>query len=252
MHDHQWYIRVEKQYVVFLGEPPMCNLYNIRGPLSNLANEMAANFQALFEFEETIYPKRQAPALILNENRKLEIVPMRFGLIPFGSTLEKTKRPFNNARVEKLDGWPWKLSVKRNRCAIPISSFFEFSYYENHAGHKLEFVAENTVLAAGIYSRFADGYSMTIVTRPGNEFVMEHGHHRMPLFIDSANHDWLDQGELSPKQCHDVLKRSAIEPSFEVEVHDKMKEGWQKRVDNAENKRAEQLDAIRETGPLGV
>ena len=233
----------------------MCNHYHIKGPPSSLANQFDAMIQRLFDFDEEVYPKRQAPVLILNEDRNCEIVPMRFGLVPYGSTLEKTKRPLNNARIERLDSWPWKMSIKRNRCAIPISSFFEFSYYENHAGHKLEFVSEKTMFAAGIYSKYEeDGLSMTIITRPGTDFIMGHGHHRMPMFIDpsASMFDWLEPKDRDTEKCCNILKHSAIDPEFEVLVHEQMKAGWQKRIDAAEEKRNEQLAAIQKSGPLGI
>ena len=38
---------------------------------------------------------------------------------PRGSAL-----PLNNARADKLDGWPWK-AVQRQRCLVPASGFWE-------------------------------------------------------------------------------------------------------------------------------
>ena len=32
--------------------------------------------------------------------------------------------PLNNARADKLGGWPWK-AVQRQRCLIPVSGFWE-------------------------------------------------------------------------------------------------------------------------------
>ena len=122
---------------------------------------------------DTIFPKQQAPILVSREGDRM-IEAARFGLIP-KSTGEQ-KFPLTNATVEKMNRWPWMNFVGKSRCIVPIASFYEYSYYDEFAGHKLEFEPESMVFAAGLFSDYANTTSMAIITLPGNEFIMEHGH----------------------------------------------------------------------------
>ncbi len=233
----------------------MCNLYNIGRPSTDLGIELQAFYQLKFDFPELVVPKAQAPGLLLNDQQR-EIAPMRFGLIPPGSDPAKVKRPYNNATIEKLSSWPWKLSVGRSRCIIPMTSFLEFSYWgDEYQGHKLEFFPrdESLLLVAGIYNQSNSDVSMTLITRPANSQMMDCGHHRMPMFVNQNSMDqWLDREKQTIDACHEILRHSVAEPEFDIEDHGLMRDGWQKRVDAAIEKRDRQIDAIEQFGPLGI
>lgn len=212
--------------------------------------------QKTFDFSEAevVAPKMMTPAVIRN-NGECEVLPMRFGLVPPGSSIDKEKKARNNARFENLDIWPWKMAVKRYRCIVPMSSFYEFSYWGEKPGYELEFSCEARpiLFVAGIYCKYADdAYSMTLITRPASDQMMNQGHHRMPAFVDSMrSNDWLTGECKSICECQQRLMSIAIEPEFTVTESRAMKDGWQKRVDGNLKKRDDQIAEIEKHGPFG-
>ena len=105
------------------------------------------------------------------------------------------KWPNNNARIEKYNSWPWKLPFQEHRCVLPLSEFREPCYWGETAGSEVYFKAESGEYlgVAGLYNVWKSQgtekfYTMTFLMRPASKYVMEHGHHRQPFFIEEA---WL-------------------------------------------------------------
>ena len=156
----------------------------------------------------------------------------RWSLIPPGA-----KKPpayqLNNARSDKLGGWPWK-AVARRRCLIPVSGFWEpekparapgnapWSYYSMQDGRPF--------FVAGLWSdapdpttgEIADSYTMVI----GEANAVMRVHDRMPAILGTdAAHRWLEPGplpaellvpypaeEMQAWRVGDDAKSSRIEP----------------------------------------
>ncbi|MCA9214731.1 MAG: SOS response-associated peptidase family protein [Planctomycetales bacterium] len=226
----------------------MCNLYDVDPEQVNALFDRIAEYDdAMRDWTTQVFPKMDAPVVLLVDD-KPQVSLLRFGLIPKFSK-GQPKQPLNNARVEKLSSWPWKTSVGQF-CAIPMTSFYEFSYWGEQPGHKLKFsFPESRSFTAGIYN----GKSMTMLTRPACESMMEMGHHRMPLFIEPDSVEtWIASQEKNVDACYDTLRSIAIDPEFECDSCGQMKDGWQKRINGRIKKRDEQLALIEEHGALGI
>jgi hypothetical protein len=51
---------------------------------------------------------------------------------------------------------------------------------------------------------------MTFLMRPACKYVMDHGHHRQPFFIEEAGLDaWMEPGKRDPKEFLAILRQFA-------------------------------------------
>jgi putative SOS response-associated peptidase YedK len=98
-----------------------------------------------------------------------------------------------------------------------------------------------------------DLLTMSFLLRPASEYVMDHGHHRQPYFIEEAGFDaWMAPGTRDAKDSLAVLREHADEPPLEYKVARQMAASWKSRQKARLSERDKQLAAIEETGPLGV
>ena len=232
----------------------MCNRYNIKTNLSLLGEKIHAVLPIKFDFSGHVVPRSTAPGILLNQDGERELHPMRFGLIPRGAR-ELPEQAYNNARVENIEKWPWKLSLPKHRCVLPLSAFREPCYWGEPAGKEVYFRApdEPLLLVAGLYNVWQNEVTMTFLMRPAGNYVMEHGHHRQPFFIKHEGiDDWMTTAELGPDEAGAILRKHAAAPELTHEVDREMAAAWKGRQKDRLRKRDEQLDEIQRTGlPLG-
>jgi putative SOS response-associated peptidase YedK len=241
----------------------MCNRYNIKGSPAEIAEHLRATLVPN-DFElpsEDIIPGGLAPGLLLNRDGERELVPMQFGLAKAGAKEPFDRRwPNNNARIEKHDQWPWKVPFRESRCIVPLTEFREPCYWGETAGTEVYFKAPDLdyLGVAGLYNvwKGPGGHqlvTMTLLLRPASEYVMEHGHHRQPFFIDEAGFDeWTVPGERDPDNSLAVLRQYAFDGPFEYRFERHMAASWKGRQKARLAERDKQQAAIEETGPLGI
>ena len=107
----------------------MCNAYNLRHRNAAIL-DIARAMQLPLISDLPEFPPRHRIGI---RQRGLILRPAkddalgwpwaRWSLIPTLSR-EVPPYPLNNARSDKLDGWPWK-AVQRQRCLVPASGFWE-------------------------------------------------------------------------------------------------------------------------------
>jgi len=246
----------------------MCNRFNLKTNLATLGDLFDAMLSQRFEIAEDVFPNQPTPVIAINRDRRRELLPMRFGLIPFGKAPSTQKRALTNARVENLNKWPWRSSIKSHRCVVPMDGFREPCYWGQTAGTEVDFSAQDgrPMLAAGIYSWFeVDGddgdpdlptrptLTMSLIMRPALPIVMRHGHHRSPFFLsEDGIDDWMSRDSRSLDESWSILKTHAIVPELTATVAREMAPAWTKRQAEHLAKRDEQLAAIDENGELGI
>lgn len=239
----------------------MCNLYNLPANAIELGEKYRATIQRLMEFTETIAPRKPAPTLLVNDVGERELLAMRFGLTPVGSKEPESKMPLNNARVEKLDKWPWSVPVRSQRCVVPMQEFREPLYWGNDAGTQSYFFASDGSLlsVAGLYNiwrspdKQTELATMTLLMRPACDYLMENGHHRMPFFLAEEGIDeWISADKRPLATSLHVLRDNAFEPELQHRVSVEMKPAWKSRQKQHLKKRDEQLADIDKFGPLGI
>lgn len=227
----------------------MCNRYNIKTNLREVAAELDAQIALDFDYAEEIFPGAIAPVLAVNRDGVLELRPMKFGFGNKGGS----GPALNNARVESIEKWTWKKSFQKYRCVVPMNSFREPCYWGPQAGSEVNFAeAEGKILlAAAIFSfRKPDAgpteLSMSLVMRPAIPFVMEHGHHRSPFFVrPDASRRWMDRSSISVDQSRKLLFDGADEPELRYDVARKMAASWTKRQSANLKKRDQQMLEIK-------
>ena len=200
----------------------MCGRYTL------IANAEA--IRLLFElpaFDERLTVPRYniaptQPIVIVRENaRGRELVPMRWGLIPWWAKDPKDLPLMINARAEQVSEKPtFRDAFKYRRCLVPASAFYEWE--TRGRGPKKPFAAmpKNPLIAfAGLWETWhgADGSEIdtaTIVTTDANDYLRPI-HERMPVVLHPEDFStWLSR-DTNPSDAQALLK-SAPEDFFRL------------------------------------
>ncbi|NHJ84446.1 MAG: SOS response-associated peptidase [Asgard group archaeon] len=129
-----------------------------------------------------------------------EVVPLRWGLIPFWAKDPSIGFKLINSRSETVAEKPsFKASFKSRRCLIPTDGFYEWK--KTKEGDKkpyfIQMKDEQPFAFAGIWDKWKDSEgskieSFSILTTEPNS-VMTPIHNRMPVIIPPKNFDiWLN------------------------------------------------------------
>ena len=136
-----------------------------------------------------------------------ELVPMRWGLVGFGSAGIDPKRSTFNARAEGLEKSSlWNRPLHRHRCIVPISGYYEWKKPDRSA-FRFDLGKSEPFGLAGLWDAWKspDGnwlQSFTIITTDPNT-VAEQVHDRMPAILAPRDYDeWLDRGEVERPPVH--------------------------------------------------
>lgn len=160
----------------------------------------ARNLQPLYN----ISPTDTIDVVRLNAEGQREMVPMRWGLVPYfhKGTLKEFKNPTFNARIETVaSAASFRDSLKKGRrCIIPISGFYEWTGDKNDKQPHYFTAADGApVMAlAGLWERWTDPetqqemLSATIIVGAASEWMRKY-HDRMPMLLDAKDFDaWLN------------------------------------------------------------
>ncbi|WGF90963.1 SOS response-associated peptidase [Marinivivus vitaminiproducens] len=186
----------------------MCNAYTMhhsRDEVLLLARQMQLPIPDLDRFEPRwrIGIKQRGLILRPDPGGELRWSWARWSLVPPGAK-EPPLYPLNNARTDKLSGWPWK-AVQSKRCLVPCSGFWEpekkarekgaapWSYYA--------LTSEEPFFIAGLWSDALDPKSgehidsYTVLIGEANAAMRVHD--RMPVMLQGrAARTWIEPGPL--------------------------------------------------------
>ena len=162
-----------------------------------------------------IWPKDDAP-VIVRENGRTELRPMRWGLIPHWADDKKIGRKLINARVETAAQKPaFREAWKSRRCLIPATGFYEWNRTKDPTGCGQAYHFTNPTRPlfcfAGLWERwhrppvkqpelFEDPSvtiapnleTFTLLTTEPNETVKNY-HDRMPMILDKCVKNWFEE-----------------------------------------------------------
>ena len=136
-----------------------------------------------------------------------ELVPMRWGLVGFGSEKIDPKRSTFNARAEGLEQSAlWRRPLHKQRCIVPMNGYYEWRKSDKAA---FRFTVPSTELfgVAGLWDAWKrpDGswlQSFSIITTDPNT-VAASVHNRMPAILHSKDYDeWLNREEVERPPIH--------------------------------------------------
>lgn len=199
----------------------MCNLYDIGRPRGRKDHDREKAIVKILEEVESTLEKRFGirktdPGLVVTDSGSgPEASLMRWGFDrPFNNAV-------NNARSDKLDGMWSTAWEKRQRCLIPVSTFYEWT---GSTGSKQTYAFQSpdddaVIWAAGLWEDRKGERAYSMLTTNASEQVSEI-HHRMPVLLRKENHEkFLKESnpvellapwrhELEIFRCYNPLKNS--------------------------------------------
>lgn len=149
-----------------------------------------------------------------------QLVPLRWGLIPYWAKEAAIGNKLINARAETIaDKASFKWSFKKKRCLIPANGFYEWKKEGKTKQPYLIHRQDGKPFAfAGLWSTWVDREhggipveTFTILTTDPND-LMRPLHNRMPVIIDPESFDlWLDPKVEDPARLQPLLVPHAVE-----------------------------------------
>jgi putative SOS response-associated peptidase YedK len=163
-----------------------------------------------------IAPSQPVAVVLQRQQRTLEA--FKWGLVPFWAKDPKIGNRMINARSETLAEKPaYKTPLKRRRCLIPTSGFYEWKKQADERIPTYIYLRDTRLFAlAGLWEEWSapDGetlYSCTIITTQANQF-MSQIHHRMPIIFNPVQEEiWLDPAVQDPAELLPLLQPYAEE-----------------------------------------
>lgn len=187
----------------------MCGRYVRRSDKQKIAEHFRARLPDALPLPDADYnvaPTTHQP--IVRQSRETgerEVVLARWGLVPFFTKDLKEVKGLStiNARAETIStARTWREPVKKRRCLIPASAFYEWPREGKAPKQPYAFeVSSGGLFAfAGIWDAWKDDQghwlqSFAIVTTEANE-MMSRIHPRMPVILHVRDYDrWMDREE---------------------------------------------------------
>ncbi|MCA9280477.1 MAG: SOS response-associated peptidase [Phycisphaeraceae bacterium] len=190
----------------------MCGRYALIVSGAELAELLRAARWSPWTARYNIAPTQLAPILRLGEDDQRELVPARWGLIPSWAKDPAIGNRMINARAETAAEKPaFRSAMKKRRCVIPASGFYEWQRIERSKAKQPWFIqsADSPIVAlAGLWELWEKSdepiESFTILTTTPN-MLMTALHDRMPAILDPDDiSEWLAP-DTSPEQIDDLL-----------------------------------------------
>ena len=154
----------------------------------------------------------QLVAAVVQEAQGRALDVFRWGLVPFWAKDLKIGARMINARAETITQKPsFKAPLKRRRCLIPASGYYEWQKTgDDKIPHYLHMADGRPFAMAGLWEEWTSPeeeilQSCTIITTEANDFAAVI-HHRMPVILDTAAQSaWLDPACEDPAQLTPLL-----------------------------------------------
>ena len=188
----------------------MCGRYVRRGDKQRIAEHFRAQPNPselpMPDADYNVAPTTHQP--IIRQSRETgerELILARWGLLPFFTQelAEMKSLRTINARCETITtAKTWREQVKKRRCIVPVSAFYEWPKdpKEPRQPYAFELSSGGMFAFAGLWDAWKDPdgrwlESSAIVTTESNE-LMSRIHPRMPVILHARNYDrWMDREE---------------------------------------------------------
>lgn len=217
----------------------MCGRFSLaRADTDKLAERFhAAPYPMNLEPHYNLAPSQETISIVHWQNQR-QIVPMKWGLIPYWNQKKPKPYPLINVRSESLIEKPiFKPYFEKQRCLIPADGFFE---WRTEGASKIPFRAvlknENVFAFAGLWEKIdlPDGkvqVCFTIITTEANSLVYPI-HDRMPVILaKDAEEEWLNPSQHNTQELIKFLKPY---PADQMKVYEVSREVNSPRHDSPE------------------
>ncbi|MEA2601045.1 MAG: hypothetical protein QOF89_2037 [Acidobacteriota bacterium] len=199
----------------------MCGRYTLSSPTDDIA--------LLFDLPEwlpvipryNLAPTQEAAVVrVPAPGAPRQLIPLRWGLIPYWAKEAAIGNRMINARAEGVAEKPaYKWSFKKKRCLIPADGFYEWKKEGKSKQPYLIHRQDGKPFAfAGLWSTWVDREhggatleTFTILTTDAND-LLRPLHDRMPVIVDPENFDlWLDPKIEDAAKLQPLLVPHAVE-----------------------------------------
>ncbi|HUY36931.1 MAG TPA: SOS response-associated peptidase [Pirellulales bacterium] len=171
----------------------MCGRFTLRTPAGDVAEEFA--LPALLDLAPryNIAPTQSIAAVRIGEGGQRELSMLRWGLVPSWADDLAIGSRLINARAETVATKPaFRRAFAKRRCLIPADGFYEWAKEEGGKQPYLFSVDRRPFALAGLWERWRDVESCTIITTTANE-LMSRFHDRMPVILPPDDYAaWID------------------------------------------------------------
>jgi putative SOS response-associated peptidase YedK len=190
-----------------------------------------------------VAPTQSVLAFRETDHGKRELVPLRWGLVPFWSKGPDSRYSMINARAETVSAKPaYRDAFKHRRCLIPAEGFYEWKAGKDGKTPFLIHRADARPFAmAGLWERWRqeDGElleSCTIIVTDANSLVRDI-HDRMPVILNDEDFAaWLHTDSEDATELLAMLRPSDPAPLAVHEVS--------RQVNSPRNDGPELLEAV--------
>lgn len=216
----------------------MCGRFTLTAPAAQIASMFNVDMPDTIEPRHNIAPTQEVWTVRLTEHGRAA-APMRWGLVPFWAKDTSLASHCINARGESAhEKASFREPLKRRRCLIPASGFFEWRGTGKHKVPMYIHFKDNLGAFAGLWDAWTqpDGttlHSCTILTTEPNRLVAPL-HDRMPVALaPEAFETWLSP-DVPVSQARELF----------VPAADNLFEVWEvsTRVNNVHNDESSLLE----------
>ena len=176
----------------------MCGRFTLHSRLNLLLQQFAIEAGPELNPRYNIAPTQQV-SVVRNTNATRELVPLRWGLVPFWAKDSKIGNRMINARAETVASNPsFRNAFQSRRCLVPADGYFEWQRPGNHKQPFYIRMEDGRPFAmAGLWERWhadqADSLeTFAIITTESNSMTHDI-HDRMPVILSPDAYEvWLD------------------------------------------------------------
>lgn len=193
----------------------------------------------LTESDARIYAKTFAPLIVGGENGERVVRLSRYLIRPEGQPPEFDTKFSGcyNARIDNLEGFPWKFQFGKNHGILVVKRFFENVKRHDFERRKLGKGEKPENLVISFQPRGFDDliipclydvthdkkggevlHSFALITDEPPKEIADAGHNRCPIFLqESAIDEWLFPKGKSKEELYAILQKRE-HPYYEHEV----------------------------------
>jgi putative SOS response-associated peptidase YedK len=185
----------------------MCGRYYRRSDKQKIAEVFRTGVPTTFEIlpSYNVAPQTFQPVVVFNKKSlERELLPMRWGLVPYWASDPKVGYSTINAKAETLTTSPvFREAIKRRRCLVPADGFYEWQPIDRKNKQPFAFALKDGSLfaLAGLFDVWKNKqtgqalFSYSVITTDPNE-LLEPFHNRMPVIVKPADYErWLAPAE---------------------------------------------------------
>ena len=204
----------------------MCGRFGLWAEPGKIASHFQVQLSLPLTPRYNIAPSQEVPAVRETESGGRELAVLRWGLIPHWAKEERIGYKMINARSDAVFSKPaYRAAIRRRRCLIPASGFFEWQRSVRGKQPYLIKVRDADLFAmAGLWERWTNPETGEVVesctimtTRPNS--VVGALHDRMPVIIEPDFYAlWLDPAIQDPERISPLLQPTPEEQTVVYRV----------------------------------